>query len=227
MNSDAPGPHDSQQPKSLLDTAYAAPVTVGLALCCVLVAVWTNLGTSMEAVRWLTFIDLFTTADDRTRFPGLDQGQIWRLVTPIFIHFGIVHLVFNLMWLWDLGGIIESRWKSGRFLGLVLIIGVIANAAQFAVNWDFTNGVRFANALSGGLSGVVYGLFGYVWMRSKRDASLHLHLNQQTVLLMLGWLVFCMTGMMGHVGNMAHAMGLLIGVIAGIIDSRTSARRDA
>lgn len=225
MNSDAPDSHQQPRPPSLFESASRAPVTVGFALGCILVAFWTNLGTSMDAVRWLTFVDLFDSAAGGTDFPGLDRGQAWRLVTPIFIHFGILHLVFNLMWLWDLGGLIESRWKSVRFLCLVLIIGVLANAAQFAVNGDFTHGIHFANALSGGMSGVVYGLFGYVWMRSKRDPSLHLRLNQQTVMLMLGWMIFCLTGMMGHVGNTAHVVGLLIGVIAGLVDSRASERR--
>ena len=208
---------------SLWEAVRRTPATAGLIVVCAVVALWTGLGSSLEAVRWLTFVDLIDTG---ASFPGLADGQAWRLLTPIFIHFGIVHLIFNLMWLFDLGGVIEARWRSFHFLRLVVIIGVIANAAQFAVNWDFAHGVRYANALSGGMSGVVYGLFGYVWIRGRREPSLNVRLHQQTVVLMLGWLVFCMTGMMGYIGNTAHAVGLLVGVLAGLVDSRTAKRTE-
>ena len=193
---------------------------MALLLACLLVAFWTRLGDNLEAVRWLTFIDLFPVAESAGPFPGLADGQAWRLLTPMLIHFGIVHLVFNLMWLHDLGRTIEGRWRTRQFALLVALIALFSNAAQFAVNWDFTNGIHVGNALSGGMSGVVYGLFGYVWIRGRLDPSLGLRLDPQTVVLMLGWLVFCMTGLMGHIGNTAHLVGLLVGIAAGFAGAR-------
>lgn len=207
---------------TLWDFAQLNPVTTGLILVCIGIAVWTQLGTSLTNVRWLTFVDVIDTSGSEGMFPGWAAGQWWRGITPIFLHFGIVHLVFNLMWLYDLGGIIESRWRARHLLLLVVVCGVLANGAQYLINWDFQNGFHQWNALSGGMSGVVYGLFGYLWIRSRRDPSLGLHLNQQTVLLMIGWLFFCMTGMMGRIGNTAHLVGLLVGVAAGFLPPRRS-----
>ena len=195
-------------------------VTTGLILGCIGIAVWTQLGALLTNVRWLTFVDLIGSSGAEGLFPGWAEGQWWRVITPIFIHFGIVHLVFNLMWLYDLGGAIESRWRARHLLMLVVLCGVLANGAQYVINWDFQDGFRQWNALSGGMSGVVYGLFGYLWIRGRRDPSLGLQLNQQTVLLMMGWLVLCLTGMIGRIGNSAHVVGLLVGVAAGFWASR-------
>lgn len=218
-NPDSAPTHDPRPP-TVWEFIRRNPATTALIAASIAVACWTRLGDSLEKVRWLTFVDLQTAAVGASTLPGLADGQAWRLVTPILIHFGIVHLVFNMMWLYDLGGMIEGRWRSRHFVCLVAAIAIIANAAQFSVNWDFQHGVRTANVLSGGMSGVVYGLFGYLWVRGRREPSLGMRFNQQTVVLMLGWLVFCMTGMMGYVGNMAHLTGLIVGMAAGLIASR-------
>ncbi len=105
---------------------------------------------------------------------------------------------------------------------LVLVAAVLSNLAQFLVNWDFKNGLHYANALSGGMSGVVYALLGYVWIRGRFDPSAGIRLPQSLVLFMLGWLVFCMTGILGHIGNSAHAVGLVVGMGCGWIAAQRS-----
>ena len=193
------------------------PITTALLVVCIGVAGWTQLGASLTTVRWLTFVDLVDPSGSQGFFPGWAQGQWWRALTPIFLHFGMVHLVFNLMWLYDLGATIESRWRSRHLAVWVVFSGILANGAQYLINWDFQRGFATMNALSGGMSGVVYALFGYVWIRGRGDPALGLHLQSQTVVLMLGWLVFCMTGMIGRIGNSAHLTGLLVGVVAGFL----------
>lgn len=195
-----------------------APLTVALIALSVAVAVASGLGEKLELLTWLTLADL--RGFDRTiagGFIAVQSGEVWRLITPIFIHFGILHLVFNMLWMKDLGSLIERRWSTRTLLMLVLVSAVLSNVAQFLVNWDFQNGVRYANALSGGMSGVVYALLGYVWIRGHVDPSAGIRLPQSLVLLMLGWLVFCMTGVLGHIGNTAHAVGLVVGMAWGWI----------
>ncbi|CAN5447236.1 rhomboid family intramembrane serine protease [soil metagenome] len=138
--------------------------------------------------------------------PGLQnilRGEVWRLFTPMFLHFGIVHLLFNMMWLVDLGGAIERKLGTLKFLGIVLFVEVLSNFAQFY--WD---GPYF-----GGMSGVVYGLFGFVWIKSKFDPQSGFAIGKQTVLIMLGWLVLCMTGLVGDIANAAHVAGLVTGMV--------------
>src|SRR5207253_2404761 len=80
----------------------------------------------------------------------LKRGQVWRVLTPAFIHFSILHLMFNMFWLLDLGTMIETRRGTLKLLGLVLLSGILGNLGEY-----FWSGPFF-----GGMSGVVYGLFG-------------------------------------------------------------------
>jgi GlpG protein len=197
----------------LLGFVRTAPVTTGLIVASVVVAVLSDLGKDLNVLTWLTLADL--RGFDRTiadGFTALARGELWRLITPIIIHFGPLHILFNLLWLKDLGPAIERRWSSPTLLWLVLVSAVASNVAQFVVNWDFANGLRFANALSGGMSGVVYALLGYLWIRGRADPAAGVRLPPTVVWMMLGWLVLCMTGMLGHIGNVAHLVGLVIGM---------------
>ena len=138
---------------------------------------------------------------------GLRRGQVWRLVTPIFIHFGPMHLIFNMIWLYDLGGLIEIRKGSLYLLGLVVASAVASNLAEYAYA-----GPVFA----GGMSGVVYALFGFIWMRERYDPIAGMALRPSTARYMMIWLVLCMTGFLGPIANAAHVVGLAVGVLIGI-----------
>ncbi len=138
------------------------------------------------------------------------HGQIWRLITPIFIHFGFLHVFFNLLWLRDLGGMIEGRQSTRQLAILVAVIAVCSNVAQY-----FVSGPSF-----GGMSGVVYGLLGYVWIRGKFDPGSGLFLHQATVTMMLIWYVLCLTGALGNIANTAHTAGLFLGAAWGFLSSR-------
>ena len=141
------------------------------------------------------------------------QGQLWRLVTPIFIHYGWPHLIFNMLWLFSLGGRIERKYGAWRLALLVLTIAIFSNVCQYF--WE--GSPRF-----GGMSGVNYGLFGFLWIKSLFFPNLGLELNSQTVFVMFFWLVLCMASDMppfdqmldgiGKVANTAHVVGLAAGM---------------
>lgn len=63
------------------------------------------------------------------------QGEVHRLITPIFLHFMIgafpIHLLFNMMWLWDQGGSIEKARSAWYLLVIVLITGVASNVGEY------------------------------------------------------------------------------------------------
>ncbi|MCB1668337.1 MAG: rhomboid family intramembrane serine protease [Porticoccaceae bacterium] len=162
-------------------------------------------------VHWLTFQEFVIVGDQigfRAAEESFDKGQYWRLLTPAFLHFGIFHIAFNSLWLWELGRRVELLVGSAQSAVMLLLMAVGANIAQYW--WS-------GPSLFGGLSGVVYGLLGYLWIRHKIAPQRLTQLPRGVVGFMLAWLFICMTGvidalMAGSVANAAHAGGLLIGM---------------
>src|SRR5262249_19576251 len=54
-------------------------------------------------------------------FPEIRAGEVWRLVTPIFLHGGLLHLLFNMLWLYQLGGQIETQ-ESSRYIAVMVLV---------------------------------------------------------------------------------------------------------
>jgi GlpG protein len=153
----------------------------------------------------------------RLRWGALDavrSGEVWRLITPIFLHFSPWHLLFNMSLFYSIGGQIEGRRGELRFASLVLASAALSNFGQFYVP-SLMNPLR-AYVPFGGMSGVVYALFGYVWTKSKYEPTAELYIHQNTVVLMLAWLVACSLGFIDGVANWAHGVGLAVGMAIGI-----------
>jgi len=136
---------------------------------------------------------------------GLDEiisGQFWRLITPIFLHFNLLHILFNCMWLHSLGSQIEKKKGTKFFTTFILCTAIASNLSQFVIT-----GPAF-----GGMSGVVYGLFGYVWIKSRLDPGDGFYIDPVIAMIMLGFFLVCFTGAFGGVANWAHAGGLIVGL---------------
>ena len=131
----------------------------------------------------------------------------WRLLSATFLHGDVLHLAFNLYRTVVLGAPVERHLGSLRMLLLVLLLALGVEAAEYAV---LNGGI--------GLSGVVYGLFGFAWMRRGEDEALRRVVEDRIVVLLLGWFVLCIaltvTGTY-PVANVAHAAGLGLGVCIG------------
>lgn len=125
-----------------------------------------------------------------------------------FVHADIFHLAFNLYWLWTFGSLLEGSIRRIFWVLIFVTCGVFASAAQLAV--DGETGI--------GLSGVVYGLFGFLWTAKPRFPSFATVLNRNTILLLMGWLILCfwLTRLGAYaVANWAHVGGLAAGVLLG------------
>jgi GlpG protein len=139
------------------------------------------------------------------------QGEVWRLVTPILIHFSFAHILFNMLWLRDLGSLFEARLSSWYFAVFVVIAAAASNYAQYVVGH---------HGSFGGMSGVVYALIGYAWIRGRLDPAAGIHLDRQSLIWALIWFVACFTGRVGPIANTAHAVGLVTGAAWAFIDSK-------
>lgn len=190
----------------------ARPLTIILVVCSILVGIGTRLGDEHGPITNAVLFEPVRFVDDKgwldsNRIDAIRSGQVWRLVTPIFMHFGVLHLVFNMFWLVDLGSQIETRRSTWFLLLLVLVTAVLSNTAEY-----YLPNPADPHAMSGGMSGINYALFGYVWIKGRVQPHLGMGVNQETVIVMLAWFVICAVGIIPNVGNFAHGVGLLSGV---------------
>ena len=139
---------------------------------------------------------------------------VWRLVSPIFLHFNILHLAFNVTALSALGTLIELRRGSLRLGVMILVLALVSNGGEYFYQERIDPG---APQLFGGISGVVCGLFGYVWMKGLYEPEQGMILHPNSVTFGLLWVALCMTGIFGSIANAAHVAGLIMGVGFGVL----------
>ncbi|NQX88007.1 MAG: rhomboid family intramembrane serine protease [Halioglobus sp.] len=186
-----------------------APVT----LCLTLLSIGGFLLYALDApMSWIAAL-AFTPFDSLNAAGGLQAmgNQYWRLITPVFLHFSWLHIVFNCLWLWELGARIEQVMGHVNMLLLFLVIAVVSNVSQFIFGGE---------GLFGGMSGVVYGLLGFAWVAPILQPGWPIQPPKAVMVLMVGWLLVCMAGIVealgfGAIANAAHLAGLLCGLLLG------------
>lgn len=182
--------------------AGAGPITlIVFALCTVIYAVM-NLGFGNQTFEALAFFGAT---------PDAGLSQFWRIFTPSLLHFSAMHIIFNLLWWWYLGGKIETRIGTAPLLILLLVAGTLPNVIQY-----YISGPNF-----GGLSGVVYAVAGYTWIMGMRKPAAGIGLPASYMGFMLIWLLLGFTDILGvSMANGAHIGGLVVGLAQGLFDSR-------
>jgi GlpG protein len=182
----------------------AFPVTIGLSA---------GFGGPLFSLLTIVPVDAPLTGAPRdVLVAALAAGQWWRLVTPIFLHFGIVHLLFNAAIVIEFGRRIERGAGSWFLVALTLAIAIASNVVQFYVA---------GTALFGGLSGVAYGLFGYVVVRGRFEVGLDWRVNPSLVVGVVVILVLMSSGVTEafglHIANTAHWVGLGVGATFAVL----------
>jgi GlpG protein len=133
------------------------------------------------------------------------HGQPWRLVTSALPHDGIIHIFFDAYWMWILGAVVEERFGHVRAGLLFAFLAAASGAAQYAFD---AGGI--------GLSGIVYGLFGFLWVAGRYDRRVHDVLDKQTTQLFVFWFFLCVVlTAIGwwNIANIAHGAGAVFGAI--------------
>ncbi|WP_406143414.1 rhomboid family intramembrane serine protease [Streptomyces anulatus] len=133
---------------------------------------------------------------------GVAEGQWYRLVTSMFLHQEVVHIGFNMLGLWWLGGQLEAALGRSRYLALYLLSGLAGSALTYLI--------AAPNQGSLGASGAVYGLFGATAVLMRR-----MNYDMRPVLVLLAInMVFTFTW--GGIAWEAHVGGLIAGVVIAI-----------
>ena len=135
------------------------------------------------------------------------SGHFAPLVSSAFVHLELWHLAFNVYWLWLLGSRLEQAIGPAWYLLFFLVAAVVSSTAELAV----------ADTTGIGASGVVYAIFGFMWVARHRFPAFFAVLSQRTITLFVVWLFGCIAATMlkiWEVGNAAHVAGLLFGASA-------------
>ncbi|GAB4185781.1 MAG: hypothetical protein Tsb0015_03000 [Simkaniaceae bacterium] len=150
-------------------------------------------------------------------FFDIRKGEIWRVISPVLLHGNLLHILFNMLWLWLLGKQVEERIGFWRYLCISLIIGIISNVSQYLMSGPFFLGY----------SGIIAGLAGFIWMRQKIAPWEGYPLQKNTIL----FLVFFIMAMLGlqlisfflysfnilniplNIANTAHIVGAVTGIV--------------
>ncbi|MFP8965310.1 rhomboid family intramembrane serine protease [Pokkaliibacter sp. CJK22405] len=184
-------------------------ITLGIAL---LVTLITSLGDYLPILKWFTIVPIEDAGAGQVYVGSLQstfsEGEWWRLLTPVFLHFSWLHIIFNGLWIWEAGKRLEPVFGRVWLLLTMVGIGIISNLAQY---WTGT-------ILFGGLSGIIYGLLGFIWLWGVLRPREDLGFPSGVFIFMLIWLVMGFFGLsaqlgMGETANMAHLGGLLSGVL--------------
>lgn len=138
--------------------------------------------------------------------PLIQAGQVWRLLTSMFIHIGIIHLVFNLYSLWALGPLTEQSYGHWKYFVIYILSGLGGSAASYL----------FSPALSAGASGAIFGLLGaQLFYSYKRPYLWKSGLGMNLVIVILVNLGFGI--LQPGIDNYAHLGGLITGALMGIL----------
>ncbi|WP_336659087.1 rhomboid family intramembrane serine protease GlpG [Enterobacter asburiae] len=199
------GLHYSRFPFHATIRERAGPFTLLLMAACIIVFIIMNVVGDQSVM-----IALAWPYDPSLEF------DVWRYFSHALMHFSVMHILFNLLWWWYLGGAVEKRLGSGKLIVITLISALLSGYVQH----------KFSGPWFGGLSGVVYALMGYVWLRGERDPESGIYLQRGLITFALIWLIagwFDLFGM--SIANGAHVAGLAVGLAMAFADTLHARKR--
>lgn len=185
-----------------------------IGVCCVL-AFYAPLAAPTPLTRELMYPD-FALGTRTLNVPRVLREfgfeELYRMVTPMLLHGGIFHLLFNMMWVWDLGPRIEKAQSTLVFALIVVGLALVSNTVQYI----FGGPPGFPTRNFGGMSGVVFGLFTYIWMWQLIDPRKGLALQSSLIWFMVISLVVMTWLDLPFIADEAHIGGFAAGMVYGI-----------
>lgn len=184
--------------------SQAGPLTLSLMVVCIAVYILMQIVGDNAVMSWLAW-----------PVNSSQYLEIWRWVSHAVLHFSLMHILFNLLWWWYLGGQMEKRLGTGKLVVLTIVSAVFSGWGQSL----------FSGSNFGGLSGVVYALMGYVWLTGQRTPERGISLPNGLMAFSVLWLIAGYFDILGlSIANAAHVSGLVIGLLMAFWDTRNSTR---
>ena len=199
---------------------------IPIILVSIIVSVISSFGSFGDVIGFLTFLKPESTFNGYIGFISFGetffvQNEWWRLITPMLIHFSFAHLAFNCLWLYVLGEKIELYDGHIKFILLVVFSSLAANYTQYIFS---------ESSLFGGLSGVIYGMFGFCMIIELETKNERYGLPPAIYLFMMVWMLLGFLGILtifgfGNIANYAHLGGLIGGLLFGMVTKRATVIR--
>lgn len=150
--------------------------------------------------------------------PATQDGEWWRLGSAMFLHFGVLHIALNMFALWDAGQWVERMYGHVRFAVIYFSAGLAGNLLSLVVH--------AGQAVSGGASGAIFGLYGallsYLWLeRSRMQPGEFRWLFWAAIGFSVITIVFGL--LVPGIDNAAHIGGLVGGLLMGVLLFKTEA----
>lgn len=188
-----------------------APITVSLIIAIMIVF----LGEVSSGIPFFAVGPAYTEQLQRMGAlkPGVfESGELWRLVTAMFVHVGLLHLLLNVWALFQLGSIFEAMFGSTRFLITYFVSGIVASAAS----------AYFTGGTAAGASGAIFGILGALILSIRRSPLWrHQAWTRGFIQQLIGWaLINIVIGFMPQIDNAAHIGGFVAGLALGLIPHR-------
>ena len=203
------------------------PLTLTLLILCIGVGLVTNFGspgprnstgqTVLDRLGFVSFQEYQQTNGDAAA--SLEKGEVWRAITPIFLHFGPLHLAMNMFMLVGFGRIVERWLGTPKFALMVLAMAILPNLLQ-----GLMPPVLHGSANFGGISGVLYGLLGFVWIRSTLNPSYGISIPFPFIVLAIGSIAVGLSGLVPNwpLADLCHLGGLLVGLAFGYASEQSA-----
>lgn len=155
-------------------------------------------------------------------FQELKKGEFYRLITPVFLHGSVLHILFNLIWIFTLMKQVEQKLGIFKTLILSLVIAAISNTVQYLISGPFFLGA----------SGVVIGLACFIFAREKKAPWEGYTLSRMLVFFILAYVLLLVALSIGvfvfnltstkdftfGIANTAHVVGGLTGFLLGYLN---------
>ena len=144
--------------------------------------------------------------------PESSQAAPWSLITTIFIHGSPLHLIFNMLWLLQLGRILEGTLHPLAYLAFIIGAAAVGSGCETLISG--TPGI--------GMSGVVYAMFALMWAGRGLYPAWGLVATRDNLRFLVGWALLCVAATyipIFHIGvaNGAHGGGFLFGLCIGFL----------
>ncbi len=162
-------------------------------------------------------------------YQNFTEGYLYSLVTSVFLHANVIHLLVNMYSLENLGSVIEYYWSGYKMFIIFIITGTIASFVSLLPAILYTWGIVIPGAervavMSVGASGAIFGLLGYLaYMKydERRTLMKGISLSVDSKMLLLVVILNLTIGLsVSSVDNYAHVGGLLAGIAMAYWDNR-------